>query len=194
MALAARHPVALPLPSSAGQGDKIRWKISWVKVETGRSLTSYYHRQNRCNLGKINLFPVETDLDSKKQRQNIIFSLLTYVPPLPAPFLLQVAQGDREQGLGSVYNSFSLPFLPSYCFSKESSTGYIFLQGISSCSSMGSPMGWTPAPPWSSPQLQGTLCSGTCSTSSFFSHLGACRAVSHTFSPPSSHHQACFAL
>jgi len=44
---------ALSLPSSTGQGRENTAKGSWVQIRTGRLLTSYHHRQNRLNLGKL---------------------------------------------------------------------------------------------------------------------------------------------
>lgn len=45
----ARRPPSCLLTE---QGKKIGWKILWVEIKTGRSLTSYHHRQNRLNLWK----------------------------------------------------------------------------------------------------------------------------------------------
>lgn len=42
-------------PSSVGQGEKNRQKSSWAEIKKGRLLTSYCHRQNRLDSGKINL-------------------------------------------------------------------------------------------------------------------------------------------
>jgi len=44
---------ASPSPFSAGQGEKYSTKGSWVKTQTGRSLSSYHHGQNRRDLGKL---------------------------------------------------------------------------------------------------------------------------------------------
>ena len=47
---------ALPLLSSAGQGTENITKGSWVKIkDRERSLTNCCHKQNRLDLGKINL-------------------------------------------------------------------------------------------------------------------------------------------
>lgn len=54
----ARHwmptKVAVSHPSSAGQGKRNTPKGSWVK-DKERSLTNYCPRQNRLNLGEIDL-------------------------------------------------------------------------------------------------------------------------------------------
>lgn len=45
-------------PSSAAQGENIRWKTSWAEIET--ALTTYHPRQNTLSLGKsTNLQPVK---------------------------------------------------------------------------------------------------------------------------------------
>lgn len=40
--------------SSAEQGKKILWKRSQVEETIGKLLTTYHHRPNRLNMGKIN--------------------------------------------------------------------------------------------------------------------------------------------
>lgn len=42
-------------PSSIGHGEKIRWKSSWVKIRTGRSLINYCHIRTRFDLRMIGL-------------------------------------------------------------------------------------------------------------------------------------------
>ena len=56
--------------SQQERGRKQDGKNSWVKTGTGSLLTNYLHRQNRLNLGKISLLPIEIDLASEKQRKN----------------------------------------------------------------------------------------------------------------------------
>ena len=53
----------LSLPLLKRTGEKLRWKISWGKIETGRLLTIYHHSQNRFDLGKL----IQFWLDGKKQ-------------------------------------------------------------------------------------------------------------------------------
>lgn len=50
-----QQPNGTPSPSSKAQEKKVRWKQSWVQVQTGGLLTKYCQRQNRLHLGKIYL-------------------------------------------------------------------------------------------------------------------------------------------
>jgi len=55
-------------PSSAGQGRGNMKKGSWVKGRE-RSLTNFFHRQNRLKLGrkgKFDLSPIKPEQDSEK--------------------------------------------------------------------------------------------------------------------------------
>lgn len=52
--------VAVSHPSSAGQGEKNTPKGLWVK-DKERSFTNYCHRQNRLNLGEMNLIYYQTN-------------------------------------------------------------------------------------------------------------------------------------
>lgn len=37
----------------------------WAEIKTGRLLADYFHKQNRLDLGKINILPIKTDLDGE---------------------------------------------------------------------------------------------------------------------------------
>jgi len=45
-------PFSVSFFNKVEEGDKIRSKNSWIEIKKGTSLTHYYHRQNRLNLGK----------------------------------------------------------------------------------------------------------------------------------------------
>ena len=48
-----QHKLLRHSPTSTGQGRKNITKGLWVKIRTGRSLSSYRHRENRLSLGKL---------------------------------------------------------------------------------------------------------------------------------------------
>lgn len=47
------HPAVPSLPSSKGHGEKIRWKILWTKIKTGRLLSCFWYKQGRLTRGKL---------------------------------------------------------------------------------------------------------------------------------------------
>lgn len=165
------HPV-LPTTFSQQNGQKIRQKSSWAKIKTGRSLTSYCQRENRCNLGKknyLNLFPIKVDLDGGKQKLNT----------LPSPWLLFPAST-------SLFHS-QLLYLPA-------------LTGVRGWGNRGvrispwqiiSPLMLFPCSSLSSPGTAGNSVQAHGIPSPPHLHPGACRAVSHTFFPSLVSHGHC---
>lgn len=53
------HPAACSVLSLMEQGEKIRWKSSWVKIKTGKSLTNYCQtKQTWLGRNWFNLSPI----------------------------------------------------------------------------------------------------------------------------------------
>lgn len=57
-------------PSSTGQGEKIKWERSWVKIERGITYRLPSQAKQTWLEEKNILLPIKIDLDCKKQRQN----------------------------------------------------------------------------------------------------------------------------
>lgn len=104
-------PLALPVPSSLGRGEKVGWKSLWLK--SGGSFTSYHRRCNSLDWRT----KIKVALEGEKQRRelthpcpSIPFAGLSCAPSFPIPLLPPEPRGDggpqREQSL-----SFS-PLLP----------------------------------------------------------------------------------
>jgi len=60
-------------PSSTGQGEKIRWRRSWLDIKTWTSLIHYHHRQKKLNIGKINIIycQFKTEQDKKETKTKL---------------------------------------------------------------------------------------------------------------------------
>ena len=95
----------------------------------GRSLTNYCHRQSRFDLGKINLLPINIDLDSEKKIKSEPRCPSSPLPSPPFPQTQlhsftpnssasspQAALRDREWGLWAGRNGSSLRLLPPHAF------------------------------------------------------------------------------
>lgn len=89
-------------------GEKIRWKSSWVKINTERLFTSYHNGQKNLDWGKYLFFPIKMKLDGKKQDHQLehlsptlhSFPKLSFTPSLPALLSPSPAQNSTG-GLGS---------------------------------------------------------------------------------------------
>lgn len=84
----------LPSLSSAWQEEKIGWERICVDIKTGRLLANYPHRQNRLDLGKINLICCQLQYilvgRNKGKHNNNTFPLpplprINFTPSLPPP-------------------------------------------------------------------------------------------------------------
>lgn len=87
---------------------KIRLKCSWIKIKTGRSLTSYYHRWNRFNWEekKKDLLPITIELDGEKQRPSEKKNTLS----------TEWCRRMKNGGYGSVQTSSYVSFFPVHIF------------------------------------------------------------------------------
>lgn len=103
-------PGSLPTPHP--QQVRGENKIKKLKIKTGRSLTISHHRQNRLDLGNVNLLPITIALDGEKQRQELKEFC---PPPLPGSTSLPHSRSSAPpRGMGSERLQSECAF-PFYC-------------------------------------------------------------------------------